>query len=190
LIGTYKKTFTIDEKEQWLSHLVPLIAEFMKKGYNPESVFQRLGYGVDNDADGNEHLSPDSYAIQIHRQCCMDLTHPKVMEKLIIPQADAFSVLELFHIEHQEEMHWHQKELESNAAIEADLQANAGRPHDSERGLLQQDEPDIHMEFLASKRGKVIPFINAPKMQSKNDKSFKFTAAATRFFIVRCSICG
>ena len=133
LIGTYKKTFTIDEKEQWLSHLVPLIAEFMKKGYNPESVFQRLGYGVDNDADGNEHLSPDSYAIQIHRQCCMDLTHPKVMENLVTSRADALSVRERLRKDHLEEMRWRQKELESNVAIEADLHVNTGCPRESER---------------------------------------------------------
>jgi hypothetical protein len=87
------------ENEQWLSHVVPLITEFMKKGYIPESVLQRLGCGVYIDTiDGNEHLIPDSYAQQIHRQHCMDLTHPKVMEKLVTLQADALSVREQFHM--------------------------------------------------------------------------------------------
>jgi hypothetical protein len=131
------------------------------------SVFQRLGYGVDTDADGNEHLIPDSYAQEIHRQRCMDLTHPKVMENLVTSRADALSVRERFRKDHLEEMRWRQKELESNVAIEADLHANTGCPR------RVKDEPDIHMEFLASKRGKVIPFVNARKMQSKTDKSFK-----------------
>jgi hypothetical protein len=38
-------------------------------------------------------------------------------------------------------MCWRQKEPDSNATIEVSV-----------RRLLQQDEPDIHMEFLVSKR--------------------------------------
>ena len=49
-------------------------------------------------------------------------------------------------------MCWRQKEPDSNATIEVDLHATAGCPRDSVRRLLQQDEPDIHMEFLASER--------------------------------------
>jgi hypothetical protein len=70
-----------------------------------------------------------------------------------------------------EEHRWRQAELTFNADIESDLHAHTGRPRDSERSLLMEDNPDP--EFFAKLGGKVKSFVRVRHMRSKNGKSFK-----------------
>ena len=70
LFHTYKKQFTVAQREKWERDLTnTLIASLAKQGCLKEKELADLGYGVDTDGSGIEHLLPeDAFTTQHHRQ--------------------------------------------------------------------------------------------------------------------------
>ena len=68
LFRTLKRKHSVDERDKWITDLPSFILDMHKFGYVQESTFDRLGFLVDHDCLGNQHLLPDTIMTQPHCQ--------------------------------------------------------------------------------------------------------------------------
>ena len=157
MLKTLKRKYSAEEKNKWISDLPIFIQEMREFGHIREATFDRLGYPVDQDRHGTEHLLPDNLVARPHRQRLLIVTHEYLRSQFLESIAKS---KEGTNNASEQEMIERQNILTANLEAEGELHKMADREVDSCRSEFVDCPPSLKQ--LHKLKGKWLkPFLRA-----------------------------
>ena len=160
--NTFRGKRSPEMTAKWDSHLPILIKDVLSHGRVLEETFDRLGYEIDKDLNGNEYPLSTAVFTQHQRQRATDMTHQVNLE--------GFRQLELVKIVGKEsdtaaiavEKRWREEQLLDNKKVEVEIYKYLNR--DLEKDELFTDDDPLPTEVLAKQGIKLNAFVRVGRM--------------------------